>query len=229
MAMQPYAVVVPVRDSDPFLVKALESISQQSVAPRSTYVVINGSDGSPCQSSEVCSAFDFVTAVFVGDAGMVPALVEGIALVREPVLMFLDSDDLWTSEKAFLQLLLLAEVPQIDAVLSRIQNFRQLPDGNIVELASETAGLLGATAFRTDVFTRFGGIDPQSSHFTFLYRWWSNARKAGIQEAVIEDVGLLRRVHAGNGWIAESRQGRSDLLTEIRRLSRAQSTDPPRP
>lgn len=221
--MLPYSVVVPVRVTDPYLSQALESISRQSIRPQSTFVIINGADGSPCQSSEVCDAFDFVTTVLIEESGVVPALVHGINLVQEPVVMFLDSDDLWTPEKASRQLSVLANQPQVDAVSSRIQNFRQLSDGTFVDLASETAGLPSATAFRTNVFTRFGGIDPEASHFTFLYRWWNNARNAGITEAAIEEVGLRRRVHADNGWVAQSEQGKIELLAEIRRLARAKT------
>ena len=215
-----YAVVVPVRVSDPYLHLALDSISMQMVRPASTYVVINGSDGSRCQSLEVCEQFDFVTPVLIQPLGMVPAIVHGINLVQDPVIMFLDSDDLWSSDKASRQLSVLHEQPHIDTVSSQTQNFRQYPDGTLDYLARETAGLLGATAFRTDVFTRFGGIDPEASHFTFLYRWWNRARNAGIVEAKIDEVGLLRRVHAENGWVSQSEQGKTELMAELRRLSR---------
>jgi len=223
--IEPYSVVVPVRVTDQYLSRSLESISEQTVPPSSTYVVINGTDGSTCPSSEVCAGFDFVTPIFIQELGMVPAVVHGITMVAEEVVMFLDSDDLWVADKAERQLTLLQQQTDVDAVSSRTQNFRELDDGSCVDLASEIAGLLGATAFRTNVFTRFGGIDPKASHFTFLYRWWENARKLGIVEAPIESVGLRRRVHANSGWVSQTEHGKNELLREIRRITRAQNAE----
>lgn len=216
-----YSAVVPSRPNEKFLSAALDSISAQTVMATTVIVVVNGPEahGSPA-------------SMIVRDHGLQPVLVEtsrpgaahalslGLSHVRTPYVSFLDADDEWEPDKQRGQLALLEANPVWDAVVGRVANFRTGPDGRRLIEPVRAGRLFSAITFRRGAFARAGAPDPAAEHFTWLYRWWSEAQHAGIATGQDDRLVLLRRIHESNGWVMEREAGRRQLLGELRRLSR---------
>lgn len=92
------SVIVPVFNADLYLRETIESVLQQSF---SDYELILVDDGSTDGSAEICRSFKDARIVYVrqDNQGVSVARNTGLAIARGDVIGFLDSDDLWHSEK----------------------------------------------------------------------------------------------------------------------------------
>lgn len=216
-----YTTIIVVRERDPFLGQAIKSVLNQTLEPDRVLVIVNGTRNPNCESIRVAESFGPpVTGILVEQQGMVPALNKGLSLLDTPYVAFLDSDDLWVGTKQERQISILNKNPEFDAINGIIANFRDDVQGNRVFLNRAQASLRGAMTFRTSVFQRFGEFDSTSTHFTHLYRWYSNAIQQGLTVFRLDDVVLLRRIHSDNGWVRRRDEGISDLQSELRMLMR---------
>lgn len=212
-----YSTIIPVRQEDPYLCQAIDSVLNQSVEPGPVYVVVNGPKSADCESSRNVARYGGrVTLLTTPELGMVPALNCGIAVANTEFVAFLDSDDLWVSDKQEKQLELLMERPELDVATALATNFTEGSKGERKVLLTREACMFTNSTFRASTFDRFGAIDRSATHFNWLYRWWSNAHARGIQTASIGQVGTLRRIHQDNSWIAENKSGNASLLAELR-------------
>lgn len=214
-----YTTIIPVRSEDPFLCEALDSILAQSLEPGPILVVVNGNDPTESQSAlnvrKYQGRIELLTSL---EIGMVPAINVGIANTKTEFVAFLDSDDLWVTDKQEKQLQLLLDRPELDAATSRASNFRTEADGGRKILMNAEASMFTATTFRRSTFDKFGALDPESTHFTWLYRWWSSAHEQGIRTESIGATGALRRIHSTNSWVVENEEGNGILLSELRSI-----------
>ncbi len=221
-----YTTIIPARSEDPFLKQAIDSVLAQSAPPGPIMVVVNGSDPQDSQTAQTVRKYQGrvqllktkETEMKVPGSAIVTALNHGISMTKTEFVAFLDSDDLWVSDKQERQLDLLNERPFIDAATCLASNFRVQPDGIRTDLATAEAVMFTATLFRASTFVKFGELDPESTHFTFLYKWWSSARENGIQTASIETVGTLRRIHDNNSWVVENKNAHEVLFSELRAI-----------
>jgi len=216
-----YSVVVPARPNEQFLSAALDSIAAQTVMAAAVIVVVNGPDSHNSSASMI-----------VRDHVLHPVLVEtsrpsaahalslGLTHVQTTYVSFLDADDEWESDKQCGQLTLMDANPDWDAVVGRVANFRTGPDGHRLVEPVRAGRLFSAMTFHTRAFAKAGTPDPAAEHFTWLYRWWSGAQRAGLATGHDDRLVLLRRIHESNGWVKERDAGRRQLLGELRRLSR---------
>jgi glycosyltransferase involved in cell wall biosynthesis len=218
-----YTVVIASRVDDPLLPEAVASIAAQTLRATAVLVVVNPEDTvSPAWADTVKDAADSVVLEVLRspEPGMVRALNHGIRASRTPYLAFLDSDDLWLPEKQARQLEALAGGPPLDAVSCRAANFHVAEDGSSVVGAPAPATMFTCTTFRRAAFETYGLLDTSTTHFTWLYRWWGQARELGITSTCLDDVGLHRRLHDKNSWTVERRQAHQDLLREVRAHAR---------
>lgn len=223
MADPGYTVVIASRVDDPLLHEAVASIAAQTVRATSVLVVVNPEDAlSPAWVGTVRDAAGGVVLEVLrsSEPGMVPALNHGIQASRTPFLAFVDSDDLWLPEKQERQLDALAGGPALDAASCRAANFHLAEDGSPVVGASAPATMFTCTTFRRAAFETYGLLDTATTHFTWLYRWWGQARELGITGTCLDYVGLHRRLHDKNSWTVERRKAHADLLREVRAHAR---------
>ena len=210
--------------NEPYIGEAIASIYGQGRPPARVIVIVNG-PGSETSAvvSYLGDAFPAVDIITSDIAGMLPAFILGLEQVTTPYVAFLDADDWWGSEKQERQIALLEADAELDAVYCEAVNFRTHPDGTLEEGTVATTRLFSCTTFRTNVFERFGSLDPTASHFSWLIRWWNEAQAAGITAVGSEYRGLWRRVHGSNGWVVERSAGEKDLLGELRRIHQSKS------
>jgi len=214
-----YTTIIPVRSADPFLKQAIDSVLAQSAPPGPIWVVVNGSDPEDSQSARDVREYQGrVQLMSINETGMVAALNHGIKMAETEFIAFLDSDDLWVSDKQERQLDLLSEHPLIDAATCLATNFGVESNGSRRELVTAEAIMFTSTLFRASTFVKFGALDPQSTHFNWLYRWWSLARERGIQTGSTGTVGTLRRIHDNNSWVTENKEGSGILFSELRSI-----------
>lgn len=218
-----YTVVMASRVDDPLLADAVASIAAQTRRPEAIVVGCNpGEVVTDSWVTTVTRAADGVALAVVRSPapGMVPALNHGIGRCTTPYVAFLDTDDEWLPEKQERQLDALENDPTLDAVSCRASNFRFDDDGTRILDDPIPTTMFTCTTFRRSAFDAFGLIDPDTTHFTWLYRWWGRAHDQGIRSECLDYVGLHRRLHTGNSWTVERRQAHQDLLAEIRAHAR---------
>ena len=220
-----YTTIIPVRSEDPYLCQAIDSVLDQTASPGPIMVIVNGSDPKDSQSARNVSTYQGrVQLLTTTDVGMVPAINLGIAAVETEFVAFLDADDLWVVDKQERQLQLLREQPLLDAATALATNFSDHPGGLRKDLGTAEAMMFTNTTFRTSTFVKFGALDPESTHFNWLYRWWSWAREQGIQTASTGTVGTMRRIHENNSWVMENEKGKDILLAELRSIVQQRRT-----
>ena len=194
--------IVPVYNGARFLTEALESVLSQEVDDLDVLVV---DDGSTDDTSEVLASFGArIRVVRQSNAGPAAARNRGIAETDSEFVAFQDCDDLWTPGRLRAQLGAFAERPGLEICGGMVQNF-WMP-----ELAAEAAGYAG-TPFskpqpgytfptvlaRREVFERIGAIDVSLS-VGEDNDWFLRARDAGVEQHVLPEVVLRRRLHSGN-------------------------------
>jgi glycosyltransferase involved in cell wall biosynthesis len=213
---------------EPLLAETLASIAAQTLPAERVLVVCDAGDPLPVAwASEMSRILPVVEFHRNERPGQVAAINHGIALATTPYVAFLDADDLWQPEKQERQIALLQQEPELDAVTGLAANFRVDDRGQVSLEEPSPAIMFTAATFPRRTFERLGSLPPECTHFTWLYRWWGDARAAGIATRSIDYVGVHRRLHDANSWSVRNEEAHRDLLGELRRRvqrSRAQGS-----
>jgi glycosyltransferase involved in cell wall biosynthesis len=214
-----YTAVVAARPGEKFLDEAVSSIYNQTLAPDSVIVVINGSPllTGP-DKSYISARFTAATVIESSVPHMAHAFNLALKRVKTRYVAFLDADDTWAPDKQAHQVEMLESDGSLNAVCGLTVNHSSRSTG-ISSYSSALSGrIFGAITFTGLTFIRLGMPDPRAEHFTWLYRWWAMAGASGIRLAHHDDVVLRRRIHESNGWVTDYERGRRQLLTEVRRI-----------
>jgi glycosyltransferase involved in cell wall biosynthesis len=190
--------IVPVFNGAAHLRDALESIRAQSYRPVHVIVV---DDGSSDGSASIARSFPEFEYIWQPNAGVATARNTALRRARGDFIAFLDQDDRWTPDKLDLQMKFMENHPETDFVYCRIRNVLEVEkprwlDDRFVG-ADKMAFMPGALLARRSAFDRVGGFDPSFVNGSDT-DWQLRAKDAGLAQAVMEDVLLLRRVHTMN-------------------------------
>ena len=216
-----YTLIVATRPDEPHLDQALASVAQQSHRPDAVIVVVNGFGASSSEIAGQLRHHNLAPTVITTECASQPAAYSVVLdKVKTPLVAFLDADDLWHPTKQQRQMGALSTHGNADVCLGGIVNFRIDELGVRHDQPPVTARLFGACTFRTRAFREYGAPDSTAEHFTWLYRWWSQAESAGIATISLHEPVLFRRVHRSNGWVTANAEGRRQLLGEVRRLTK---------
>ena len=134
-----FAVVIPLYDKRPYIVRAVESVLAQSHPATEIVVVDDGSsDGG---GDEVRRRFPHVQVVNQSNAGVGAARNRGMSVTRSPWIALLDADDYWSSDH-------LAELDRMvahhpDAALLST-SWSRVPHGSARELEASEQGRIEA-------------------------------------------------------------------------------------
>lgn len=217
-----YTTIVPVHGHMPFIDQALESIRHQT-APSGPILLVSDPPVATVSHDlhNLLSTYEGqISLLEAPKPGLISAINHAITQVDTPFVAILDSDDLWMPKKQEGQLRMLLADHTLEAVTSLAVQFH----GEEAPLhigAPHPCATFTATTFRHGTFERCGLLDQNSTHYTWLYRWWTHARGIGLREAMLPELGLLRRVHPGSSWVTGNETGHRELLDELRRISRA--------
>jgi glycosyltransferase involved in cell wall biosynthesis len=193
--MQLYSVVIPAINAAATLAEAIDSVLAQTIAPRESVVV---DDGSTDGTAAVAGRFpDRVRYVQQPNRGPGAATTRGLAMLDTPFAATLDSDDLWLPQKAERQLACLEAAPEVAACFSLLRQFADgdaaRDDGHVSEGWSRTTMMM-----RTTLFAAVGAIlDPPGGRGE-LVDWIARARETGARLEMLDEVLALRRLRAGS-------------------------------
>jgi len=200
------SVVIPVKDGERFIARAIDSVLAQTYEPLELIVV---DDGSTDGSGELAERYgDALTFVRQENAGNGAARNTAVAHAHGALYAFLDADDRFLPTKLERQVSVLLERPEVDIVFGHVSEFVS-PD-----LAPEIAARLRAPVpdapwaapnlmlIRREAFERVG---PFSSDLRVgvTVDWYARAGEQGLVTEMLPEVVLERRLHASNNGIRE--------------------------
>ena len=149
-----------------------------------------------------------------------PAWNLGVKLAKNEYITFLDSDDIWTTNKNQIQIEIMEENQLVEVVSSNTVNFSgEVSEQDLDTLVkrSVTTRLLNSSTFRKKTFQNYGLLDDDN-HFSFIASWWINAMKKGVNLHKTKDLVLLRRIHEKNSWVTGAEKGRNQISLAIRKI-----------
>lgn len=221
------SVIIAVYNGELYLPEAIVSILAQTYQNIELIVI---DDGSTDGSAQVAARYE-VRSISQPNQGLGAALNHGVSLAQGEYLAFLDADDLWVPDKLTIQSAIFAQHPHIEMVFGQMQQFIS------PELDSETRQRIhcppdpmpgysaGTLLIGREDFERVG---PFALHWRVgvFTDWYLKASEAGVQELMLPDVLLRRRLHTAN--IGVTRRGdRSDVLRILKQsLDRRRSGAP---
>ena len=173
------AAIVPLFNGRRFIREAIDSILGQELRPREIIVV---DDGSSDGGGEAVARYPEVRLVRQPNGGEAAARNRGIRESSEPLIAFLDQDDLWQPRKLAVQVPALEADPSIDMVFGQhrliveddTRWFRQDALGK-----SLTAELPGSLLVRRSAFDRIGPFREDMQRGSDV-DWILRARDAGM-------------------------------------------------
>src|SRR5580658_4821516 len=162
------SVIIPTYNRRAMAREAIASVLAQREASFELIVV---DDGSTDGTFEMLASIDSVTAVRIEHRGVAAARNHGVAMAHTPLIAFLDSDDLWASDKLHRQLAFMREFP--DCAISQtaeiwIRDGRRVNPGlrhlkragDIFVESLRTCLISPSTVMmRTELFRKLGGFD----------------------------------------------------------------------
>lgn len=202
----PVSVIVPVFNGDKYLREAIESVIGQTYRSFELIVI---DDGSTDGSSEIAKSFSSKLRYFYQDnGGLGAALNKGVELSRGSFLSFLDHDDLWREDKLMHQMAAFDNNPDADMVFGYVKQFysSDLNEDQRKKIRISPTVMRGffkgCMLIRRDSFFRVGMFDTRWKLGDFI-DWYSRAMEKGLKSIMLDEILLLRRIHANNTGIRE--------------------------
>ncbi len=205
-----YSLIMAVKNGMDYMNAAIESVYSQTLRP-SEFIFVDDHSTDTTKETVAREYPDVIVLDNVGK-GQLRALNLGINYASCEIVSFLDHDDLWTDDKQEIQVNILTNNADLDAITSGVINFNE--HGQARDLGP--ARVFGATSFRKDVFAKFGLLDTSISHHGII-DWWIRAEVGGINHSTHNRVGLLRRLHDSNSGVLSRLESRTDLFSILRK------------
>jgi glycosyltransferase involved in cell wall biosynthesis len=212
------SIVMAVKNAQPYIAEALDSIAVQTFSDYEVVVV----DGSSTDDSlAVAASYPKVRVVRQQGTGFMGAWNEGIAVSRARYIAFLDSDDYWVIDKLACQMAYVCAHLRTDCVVGRVRFFldpgiTDPPRGFKPSLlnGSHIGYIPGTSLIRCDVFERLGLFEERWSITSDLV-WFARLREVGMQIGVLDKIVLHKRVHDGNLTYTTTKQTYQSELTRL--------------
>jgi glycosyltransferase involved in cell wall biosynthesis len=231
MAAPLVSAIITVFDGEDFVGEAIRSVLAQDYRPLETIVV---DDGSTDATAEVVRQFESVRYIHQPNQGPSVGRNTGVAAASGDFMAFLDSDDLWLSNKLSVQIAYHLEHPEVGYTIT-MQRLVLVPGMERPSwlqshlLDNDHVGYFpSALVVRSSVVNQVGGYDP-SFRSGEGADWFARAKDLGIPMAIIDETLLLKRVHARNvsQEVDRSRAGvLRTLKASIDRQRRAKQASP---
>lgn len=198
------SVIIPVYNRERYLKEAIESVLAQTY-PAIELIVVD--DGSSDRSAEIAQSYP-VIYYYQTNGGISAARNAGIALATGEFIAFLDSDDIWVTDKLAKQMAAFDANPNLEAVFGYAQNFYS-PEVNQdfrkrIRCPEQpiAAHLATAMLIKRSAFMRIGLFDTKLK-VTMDVSWYMSAIENQLQLLTIRDVVFHRRLHETNNGIIE--------------------------
>ena len=219
--MSAYSVVIPAFNAEATIDETLQSVFRQSLAPRAVIVVDDGSTDATAARVEAHGGI--VRLVRQANTGAGGATTRGFSLVGTPLIATLDADDLWLPEKAARQIAFLEAKPEVAAVFTQFQEFRDgepvRPDAPVHDGWFRTTMLARMEAVRA-----VGPMLDLKGDLATTVDWLARMREAGYRQDMIREVLAHRRIRAGS--LSQSRDRQFYLEAAKAALKRRKAREP---
>ncbi len=198
------SVIIPVYNRDRYLAEAIESVLAQTY-PAIELIVVD--DGSSDRSAEVAQSYPVIYH-YQPNGGISAARNTGIALATGEFLAFLDSDDIWVTDKLAKQMAAFDANPHLEAVFGYAQHFYS-PEVNedfrkriLCPEQPIAAHISTAMLIKRSAFMRIGLFDTKLKVGIDI-SWYISAIEHQLQQVTLPDVVYHRRLHETNSGIIE--------------------------
>jgi glycosyltransferase involved in cell wall biosynthesis len=197
--MRSVSVIIPAYNAEKFLRDAIQSVIAQNY-PSLELIVVD--DGSTDGTADVIKEFPQVEYVHQQNQGTAAALNTAVQLARGDLFAFLDSDDLWLPKKLEKQVDILSHNEHVGMVFSQIQDFLcdsmtreqkekiEFNDKVMTGIQKSTLVIRRESFFSIGLFSSTSNID--------MLDWYARAKEKKIEEYVIPEVLVRRRIHGNN-------------------------------
>jgi glycosyltransferase involved in cell wall biosynthesis len=198
------SVIIPVYNRECYLAEAIESVLAQTYSAIQLIVV---DDGSTDRSAEVAQKYP-LTYQFQPNGGISAARNAGIALATGEFLAFLDSDDIWVTDKLANQMAAFKADPTLEAVFGYAEQFYspELDESfrQRIRCPAEpiAAHLATAMLIQRAAFLRIGLFDPKLKTGIDI-SWYITAIEHNLNQMMLPDVVYRRRLHETNSGLTE--------------------------
>jgi glycosyltransferase involved in cell wall biosynthesis len=219
------SVVIPAFNAAPYLGEAIESAAWQTLPPHEIIIVDDGSND--CSVSIASSAGD-VRIIRQSNLGVGAARNAGIAACSGEFIALLDADDIWLPDKLLRQAAALNGDASAGYALGRHRSFLadgcSIPASYIAEALGESAHspLPSSWFVRRSVFEQVGPFNPRYRVAEDI-EWIGRASNMGVRFTTVDEVLMLRRIHASNLSMVET-LGHRHVLAALRSTLRGRST-----
>lgn len=200
MMVPKVSVLIPTYNCGRYLAEAIDSVLAQTF---SDYEIIVVDDGSTDNTAQVVAQYPEVKYIQREHCGVSATRNAAIAAATGEIVVFLDADDFWTSDKLEKQVDYLEENPDCMLVFTKAENFYQ---DKQVEQGSRQEQLFNASlerciitcAIRRSVFEKHGVFRtdyPHGEDTQFMFR----LSISGLSlDHCLPEVLYKRRVHDNN-------------------------------
>ena len=212
------SVIITVYNTERYVREAIESVFNQTILPAEIIVV---DDGSTDQTAEISKSYEpKISYIFQDNAGPGPARNTGLKNTSGNLIAFLDGDDIWDMKKIEKQKKIFEENPEIDMVFTKMKNFHspELKPEEIIKAWGPMDEMVGHIPSSVMVKrTSFFHVGWFSSHFKIgeWVEWYAKSKEKGLNEYIIQEVLVHRRLHTSNIGIRE-RRSQNDYLRIVR-------------
>ena len=223
------SVLIAAFNAEAYVAEAVDSVLSQS-RPADEIIVVD--DGSSDGTRAILESFGSqIVLLLQPNRGQAAALNSALAAATGDVLGFCDADDLWTPRKLELQIALMKESGEVDAVFGLVRQFvsPDVPEEQLQTLRPAIEVLQGESKLcmlaRRSVFDRLGPFE-ESLPATFFIEWLGRAKQRGFTSAALEEIVALRRLHLSNGGRINTKSQDIETLLALRQVIAARR--PPR-
>jgi glycosyltransferase involved in cell wall biosynthesis len=206
------SVIIPVYNRDRYLAEAIESVLAQTY-PAIELIVVD--DGSSDRSAEIAQSYPVIYH-FQPNGGIGSARNAGIALATGEFLAFLDSDDIWVTDKLAKQMAAFDANPHLEAVFGYAQQFYS-PEVNeefrkriLCPEKPIAAHLSTAMLIKRTAFMRIGLFETNLTVVVDI-NWYIWALENQLQQLTLPDIVYHRRLHETNHSIIEHDKIRQNI------------------
>lgn len=222
------SVVMPAYNQEAYIGEAIRSVLSQGY-PSLQVVVVD--DGSTDATAERAAAFgSVVKLVRQENRGIYAAMNRAVQAAQGEWLTFLDADDLWTPGRLEKQFSAFQAQPHLASVYGHMQNFYspETDAGFRAQVICEPNALPNpwnhTLMIRRTDFLRVGLFEPKWRLGSFI-DWYQRAHTLGLEETMLPDVLVLRRLHPNNTGIRQlaARQDYALVMKAVLDRRRAQA------
>jgi glycosyltransferase involved in cell wall biosynthesis len=219
MSYELISVVLAVRNGEPYLREAIDSVLVQAYHPIEILLIDSHSTDN---TLAIARSYPQVRCLSQRNRGVADARNVGIEAARGAFIAFLSHDDFWTPTKLQSQVEYMMSFPHLQYTVGRAKFFLEPgitpPAGFRKELliGDHEAHIPETMLARRSLFDQIGNFNSELTTAEDV-DWFARAKDRQIPHAVIQKVLLHKRVHHSNTSLNGS--GNNDRLLNVMRES----------